>query len=309
MPPMLMLRLWRSASIDGTVFDEAAIRSSADRRGGAANERRDDCSPDRPHARTTAVRITRPLAPGDYIVDPAAAAGAHATLDHREGRRAPLRRACRPAPTAGACACIGACAFASESRRSRRQPRPARQQPRARVARRAHVSCIRRRSFPTRMRRRARRPSPSSRGRNAPGSTSTFSRSPPSPFRGRCRTRGPVSNFGVRLLPADSSDDARYSIRTTTATDGRGAFTFPLVPSGRYTVAAFRIAPPPPPPGAPAPEPPGVGVWASQAIAVGDAPVRNVALTLRDGLTVSGHVEFQGASARPAGAQSQPRHS
>jgi hypothetical protein len=119
--------------------------------------------------------------------------------------------------------------------------------------------------------------------------------------------RGPVSNFGVRLLPADSDDGASALDVATTATDGRGAFSFPLVPSGRYTVAALRITPPPPPPGAPAPELPALGVWASQAIAVGDRPVRGLALTLRDGLTVSGRVEFQGASDKPVGAQAQPQ--
>ena len=115
--------------------------------------------------------------------------------------------------------------------------------------------------------------------------------------------RDPVANFGVRLLPADSGDDSSVLEAATTVTDARGVFTFPLVPAGSYTALAMRA---PAGIGAPPSPDPIAGAWASQTVTVGDQPLSAIALTLQDGVAVSGRVEFQGAAARPAGrAQSQ----
>jgi hypothetical protein len=55
--------------------------------------------------------------------------------------------------------------------------------------------------------------------------------------------------------------------------------------------------------GQPSPSPTRVadqpGAWASQAITVGDANVGGLALTLRAGVAVTGHVEFRGSMPRP----------
>ena len=109
-------------------------------------------------------------------------------------------------------------------------------------------------------------------------------------------SRGPVANYAVRLFPAETGDDSAVLETATTVTDGAGLFTFPLVAAGGYTVVAMRT---PPSVGAPPPADVTAGVWASRPVAVGDQPVRSIALTLREGVAVSGRLEFQGAAARP----------
>jgi hypothetical protein len=114
---------------------------------------------------------------------------------------------------------------------------------------------------------------------------------------------GAVPNFGVHLMPADSGDGASVLEVATTATDARGAFVFPLVPSGSYSILAVRTGAAPGGPG-PAPEPRTVsempGAWASQPLEVGDAKISNVVLTLRPGIRLTGKVDFVGSAERPA---------
>ena len=118
---------------------------------------------------------------------------------------------------------------------------------------------------------------------------------------------GPVPHFGVHLMPADAGDGASVLEVATTSTDARGAFVFPLVPSGSYTLLALRTDPASgggsSPPAAPRTVSEAPGAWATQPLAVGDANVGNVLLTLRGGVHITGRVEFSGASERPAGAR------
>lgn len=116
---------------------------------------------------------------------------------------------------------------------------------------------------------------------------------------------GPVPNFGVHLMPEDTGDGASVLELAVTATDGRGAFSFPAVAAGRYRVLALRpSAPPPAVAGQPPPPATRVadqpGVWASQSITVGDTNVGGVTMTLRAGASVTGHVEFRGSLPRPS---------
>ena len=114
---------------------------------------------------------------------------------------------------------------------------------------------------------------------------------------------GPVANFGVHLMPADTGDGASVLEVATAVTDGGGAFVFPLVPMGTYTLLARRTGSANPSAAAPSqPRSPSEmpGAWASQALSVGDEHVRDVLLTLRPGLQVSGRLEFLGASEPPA---------
>jgi protocatechuate 3,4-dioxygenase beta subunit len=116
---------------------------------------------------------------------------------------------------------------------------------------------------------------------------------------------GPVSNFGVRLFTREGDTGAIAFDVGYTSTDGRGRFTFPLVPPGTYRVASQRFAttafgpdvvlPPPGPPRT------GdrVGAWAHQEIVVGEQDVSEIALHLRPGVEVSGRVEFRGSGRRP----------
>jgi hypothetical protein len=118
---------------------------------------------------------------------------------------------------------------------------------------------------------------------------------------------GPVPHFGVHLMPADAGDGASVLEVATTSTDARGAFVFPLVPSGSYTLVALRTDPVRGEGPAPAPAPQRVSetpaAWAMQPLAVGDANVGNVGLTLRAGVHITGRVEFAGASERPAASR------
>lgn len=118
---------------------------------------------------------------------------------------------------------------------------------------------------------------------------------------------GPVPHFGVHLMPADAGDGASVLEVATTSTDARGAFAFPLVPSGSYTLVALRSGPPAGDGSSPTPEPRTIsetpGAWATQPLAVGDASVGNVALMLRAGAHITGRIEFSGASERPTASR------
>jgi uncharacterized protein (DUF2141 family) len=115
---------------------------------------------------------------------------------------------------------------------------------------------------------------------------------------------GAVAGMGLRLLPADQGDDASILEAAHTATDSRGAFVFPVVPAGRYTIVAWRVGGVPTgnqqqPFAAPTRVSEQSGAWAMQAVAVGPQPVNNVKVTLRPPVTVNGRIEFSGSSPRP----------
>ena len=113
---------------------------------------------------------------------------------------------------------------------------------------------------------------------------------------------GPVSNFGVHLMPAEIGDGASVLEVATAVTDAAGAFVFPLVPAGSYTLLARRSdgggarSNVPAEPRTPSDA---SGAWASQPLAVGDDHVRNVTLMLRPGVQITGRLEFHGTSEAP----------
>jgi hypothetical protein len=115
---------------------------------------------------------------------------------------------------------------------------------------------------------------------------------------------GPVPNMGVHLLPGDLDDEASILEAGWTATDARGAFVLPAVPSGQYTIVVFR------PSGVPTgnPQQPIAdvarvsdqpGAWAAQPVTVGDRPVENLTMRVKAPVTVTGDVRFVGASPPP----------
>ena len=118
----------------------------------------------------------------------------------------------------------------------------------------------------------------------------------------------PVPYFGVRLLPADSADGAEVLEVASTATDVQGRFTFPLVPAGQYRLFAQRPAAVPngtTPQGAATYAEPRTlaetpGSWAAGAVAVGDRPVEDLILMLRASFKASGRAVFDGSAAPPA---------
>ena len=117
----------------------------------------------------------------------------------------------------------------------------------------------------------------------------------------------PVPHFGVRLMPIDSGDGAEVLEVASLATDAQGRFLFPLVPAGQYRLFAQRYTAVPTgqsPQGAATYLEPRTlsetpGAWAGSTIAVGDKPLEDLALSLRPGFKISGRAVFDGAAAPP----------
>ncbi|NQW03504.1 MAG: carboxypeptidase regulatory-like domain-containing protein [Acidobacteria bacterium] len=137
---------------------------------------------------------------------------------------------------------------------------------------------------------------------------------------------GPTGNVQVDLIPADA-DDLVSPIETATAsTDGTGHFEFSGIPEGQYILRArrtprfgggagerisitrqsggnqmafvtreiversgFSAAPLPTEP----------TLWAEMSVGVNLRTLADVTVPLREGLTVGGHVTFQGSSEKP----------
>ncbi|HVW05926.1 MAG TPA: carboxypeptidase-like regulatory domain-containing protein [Vicinamibacterales bacterium] len=114
---------------------------------------------------------------------------------------------------------------------------------------------------------------------------------------------GPVPNFGVHLMPADADDGSSVLEAATTATDARGAFVFPLVPAGSYTLRAERNLPVPGMTNTGGRTSDLGGSFAMQSVAVGSTPVTDVALVIRPGVHVRGRAEFEGAGDQPVGGR------
>ena len=133
---------------------------------------------------------------------------------------------------------------------------------------------------------------------------------------------GPAAGLGVRLIPADADSlVAETGFETATAAaDAAGRFTFLGVPTGQYTLKAYRVPRPEvgqmmtdAAPSVPAaggvgqvsvargggPAPTGPMWWAEMPVTVGDANVTGLALTLRPGIRVSGQVVFEGTAPKP----------
>jgi uncharacterized protein (DUF2141 family) len=131
---------------------------------------------------------------------------------------------------------------------------------------------------------------------------------------------GPAGTIGIKLFPAEVRDFAGENgyETATTVTDGNGQFTFLGVPAGQYVLRAQKIprqqdqfmapmaiqvggrggAPAPPAQSGPPPivEP---TLWAEAAVTVGETDVANLNVAFRDGVRVSGRVEFDGTLQRP----------
>jgi hypothetical protein len=116
---------------------------------------------------------------------------------------------------------------------------------------------------------------------------------------------GPVPGMGLKLLPADQGEDASVLETAHTASDSRGAFVFPVVPAGRYTLIALRSDGVPSgntqqPIAQPRRISEQAGAWGMQSVVVTNRPLENVRLTMRPPVTVNGRIEFSGSSERPS---------
>jgi hypothetical protein len=134
---------------------------------------------------------------------------------------------------------------------------------------------------------------------------------------------GPAGNMPVTLVPAETGD-LSSSIETMSAfSDGSGNFSFPGVPAGQYTLRASRTARGGMPVemitqtagggmitmraisvrggGPPLPNEP--TLWAEAPVAVGTEDLDGLVVSLRQGLKVTGSVQFDGAGTRPPADQ------
>lgn len=139
---------------------------------------------------------------------------------------------------------------------------------------------------------------------------------------------GPAANVGVHLVAAGTSALVGSLDVAATLTNGSGAFAFPAVPPGQYTINVLRpprdpvdtdhgtrisVTPggtvtiggnaPPPGPPPPPPVPVDATLWARLPLSVGEASLEGVMVPLAAGPRVAGRVEFEGTADKPpAGA-------
>ena len=142
---------------------------------------------------------------------------------------------------------------------------------------------------------------------------------------------GPAANMGVRLLPAGVDDfTSEFGLETAiTATDARGTFMLLGVPAGAYTLKVLKTPRPefqsalsegtvmvssgtggiafgtPLGPTAPPALPNDPTLWGSLPVSVSETDVTGLNVTLRTGFRVTGRVEFEGSAAPPAADQLQ----
>jgi hypothetical protein len=136
---------------------------------------------------------------------------------------------------------------------------------------------------------------------------------------------GPSANTQVQLIPAEADDLVSPIETAATTTDGNGQFSFDGVPSGQYTLRAQRT---PRFAGGPAqtltimsggggqmqftervmveqraagaaPLPTEPTLWAEVNVSVGTRALVELAVPLREGLTVSGQTSFMGGATPP----------
>ena len=101
---------------------------------------------------------------------------------------------------------------------------------------------------------------------------------------------GPVKRAMLRLVPANTLELASELDLPTTLTDAGGAFFLPAVPSGHYTIRLNRGGP-----GASQSTGP---LWLDEPISVGTNDIEGVTLSATTGLRISGRLDFEGDPSR-----------
>jgi hypothetical protein len=118
---------------------------------------------------------------------------------------------------------------------------------------------------------------------------------------------GPAGGVTLRLIPAGQDALLREADVALTMSDTDGAFSFLAIPPGSYLIRVWNRPsqgrnfalirnPDAVPPASPAMQ------WAGTPISVGDTGVEGVPVMLRNGVRVSGRVEWSGTAPRPSRA-------
>ena len=105
---------------------------------------------------------------------------------------------------------------------------------------------------------------------------------------------GPVNTTALRLVAANTAEIARESDSLATMTDRNGRFTFPAVPSGHYTLRLLRGALPQPPRLEPALN---TVVWADTPVSLGVEDIHGLVVEALPGIRIGGRIEFEGSGA------------
>ena len=135
---------------------------------------------------------------------------------------------------------------------------------------------------------------------------------------------GPAGNMPLTLVPAETGDLSSPIETLSAFSDASGTFTFAAVPAGQYTLHASRAARGGMPVeaitqiaggavavraisvtrgGGPAPLPSEPTLWAETSVAVGTSDIDDLVVSLRNGLKVTGTLQFDGAAPRPPADQ------
>ena len=101
---------------------------------------------------------------------------------------------------------------------------------------------------------------------------------------------GPVKRAMLRLVPANTLELASELDLPTTITDAGGAFTLPAVPSGHYTIRLNR--------GGPGGSQSTGPLWLDEPISVGTNDIEGLTLSATTGLKISGRLDFEGDQSR-----------
>ena len=137
---------------------------------------------------------------------------------------------------------------------------------------------------------------------------------------------GPAVDVAIRLVPVDADESIDSFDTATTVTDAGGRFTFAAVPSGQYVLKVLRLPPEPEDPGhtshvmifpdggvtvgtavgsnaatPSAPVPADATLFAHVPLAVGSDQISGLIVPLTQAPRVTGRVEFEGAADKPAG--------
>lgn len=102
---------------------------------------------------------------------------------------------------------------------------------------------------------------------------------------------GAVTSTPLRLVAAQSVEIALDGESISTITDRSGNFTFPAVPSGHYTLRMVRGVPPP---GQRVLPNVNTVVWTEVPVSVGIEHIENLLVEASPGLRIGGRIEFEG---------------